>query len=131
MADDESGHPPHSHLIDFPEALDVFFSRIGEMKLVLGPAAAPDVDRAAELLREALAARERGDGPTAVARIGQAMDQLAALADHALPHEAPALRAMAQVFRQAMGRGAVSEAKEAADVMRDRSGSVLTPKKRP
>jgi hypothetical protein len=130
MADDESGPPPHSHLIDFPEALDVFFGRIGEMKLVLGPAAAPDVDRAAELLREALAARERGDGPTAVARIGQAMDQLAALADRALPQEAPALRAMAQVFRQAMGRGAVSEAKGAADVMRERSGSVLTPKKR-
>ena len=106
MGDDESGHPPHSHLIDFPEALDVFFGRIGEMKLVLGPAAAPDVDRAAEFLREALA-------------------------DHALPQEAPALRAMAEVFRQAMGRGAVGEAKEAADVMRERSGSVLTPKKAP
>ena len=31
-------NPPgdHSHLIDFPEALEALFSRIGELKLVLG-----------------------------------------------------------------------------------------------
>jgi hypothetical protein len=50
---------PHSHLVDFPEALEVLFSRLGELKLILGPAAAPGVDRVQELLRAGLAARER------------------------------------------------------------------------
>ena len=39
------------------------------------------------------------------------------------------MRAMAERFRQALARGALGEAKETADVMRARSGSVLAPKK--
>jgi len=39
------------------------------------------------------------------------------------------MRAMVEQFEQALRRGAVGEAKQAADVMRDRSGSVLRPKK--
>jgi hypothetical protein len=121
---------PHSHLIDFPEALETFFARIGELKLVLGPAAAPGVDEVERLLREGLAARARGDVPAATAKIGLAMDRLAALASVVDPAEGAVMRAVAEHFRQALGRGALGEAKETAEVMRERSGSVLTPKKR-
>ena len=119
----------HSHLIEFPEALDAFFSRIGELKAMLGPAAAPEVDAVAELLREGLAARERGDVSMAIARIGTAMDRLAALAGSADPAEGAMMRAVADHFRRALGRGAVGEAREAAERMRERSGSVLHPRR--
>jgi hypothetical protein len=121
---------PHSHLVDFPEALEVLFSRLGELKLILGPAAAPGVDRVQELLRAGLAARERGDVPVAVAHIGQAMDLLAGLAGGMDPAEGGMMRAMAEQFRQALARGALGDARAAADRMRDRSGSIVHPKKR-
>ena len=119
----------HSHLIPFPEALEALFSRMGELKIVLGPAAAPGVDEVERLFREGLAARERGDPPAAIDRIARAMDHLAALATHAEPAEGAMMRAMADRFRQALAHGALGEAKEAAEVMRDRSGSVLHPRK--
>ena len=134
MADDPRGPggapPAHSHLIDFPEALEALFSRMGELKVVLGPAAAPGVDEVERLLREGLAARERGDVGAAVTRIGQAMDRLAALAERAVdPAEGAVMRAVAEQFRQALTRGALGEAKETADVMREHSGGVLQPKR--
>ena len=44
----------HSHLVDFPEALEVLFSRLGELKAVLGPVAAPGLDQMEARLREGL-----------------------------------------------------------------------------
>ena len=119
----------HAHLLDFPEALEALFSRLGELKIVLGPAAAPGVDQVEADLRSALAARHRGDVAAAVERIGAAMDRLAALAGASDPAEAAMMRALAAHFRQALVRGALGDAREAADVMRERSGSVLIPKK--
>jgi len=130
MTDDRRREAPHSHLIEFPEALDAFFSRIGELKAMLGPAAAPGVDAVAETLREGLAARDRGDAETAVTRIAEAMDRLAALASTADPAEGAMMRAVAEHFRGALGRGAVGEAREAAERMRERSGSTLEPRRR-
>src|SRR2546427_12113659 len=75
-------NPSHSHLIDFPEALEALFSRMGELKVVLGPAAAPGVDEVERHLREGLAARECGDPGAAVVRITRAMGLLAALSGH-------------------------------------------------
>jgi hypothetical protein len=119
----------HSRLVAFPEALEALFTRMGELKIVLGPAAAPGVDEVERLLREGLAARERADLPAAVDRIGRAMDRLAALAAHADAAEGAMMRAMADRFRQALAHGALGDAKETADVMRERSGSVVYPRK--
>jgi hypothetical protein len=119
----------HSHLIDFPEALEVLFTRLGELKIVLGPAAAGEVDAVAETLRTALAARQRGDMGEALTKIGQAMDRLAAVASGGDPGEGAAMRAVVARFREALVRGAVGEAQDTADVMRTRSGSVLHPKR--
>jgi hypothetical protein len=120
----------HSHLIDFPEALETLFSRLGELKVVLGPAAAPGVEGVQRLLREGLAARARGDVPAAVARIGEAMDLLARLAGGLDAAEGAMMRAVADRFRQALARGALGDARETADRMRERSGSVVHPRKR-
>jgi hypothetical protein len=129
MTDDRRREASHSHLIEFPEALEAFFSRIGELKAMLGPALAPGVDAVAETLREGLAARERGDVATAVARIAAGMDRLAALAATADPAEGAMMRAVADHFRAALGRGALGDAREAAEHMRERSGSVLHPRR--
>jgi hypothetical protein len=134
MADEERRddlHPgPHSHLIEFPEALEAFFSRIGELKVVLGPRAAAGVDGLEALIREGLAARDRGDPGRATRHITQAMRRLAELAADSDAAEAPMLRAMAEQFAAALGRGALGDAKAAADVMRERSGSAVIPRRR-
>src|SRR5262249_29783668 len=92
----------HSHLIDFPEALDAFFSRIGELRHALGPKGAERIGAIEAVIAEGLAARDRGDRTTALARIVEAMRQLAdAAADSGTP-EAMMLRAMADRFRQAV-----------------------------
>ena len=128
MADDEHG-PGHSHLIEFPEALEAFFSRVGELQVLLGPGSTDGVKRLESLMQQGLAARARGDVPMATARIIQAMDLLAELASAAPGLDGQMLRAMAEHFRAALGRGHLGEAKAAADVMREQSGSRLIPKK--
>jgi hypothetical protein len=122
-------HPTHSHLIDFPEALAVLLSRLSEIKVVLGAAAAPGVDQVEQDLRRALAARERGDPVAAVDFVGRAMERLSALASASDPSEGAAMQAVAARFRQALARGTLGEVKETAEVMRVRSGSMVTPKK--
>jgi hypothetical protein len=88
------------------------------------------VDAVAETLRAGLAARDRGDVPGAVARIAEAMDRLAGLASAADPAEGAMMRAVADHFRAALGRGAAGQAREAAEAMRERSGSVVRPRRR-
>ena len=132
MVDDERNDPapPHSHLIEFPEALEAFFSRIGELKVILGPRAAGGVDGLEALMREGLAARDRGDSATALSRISQAMSRLAELAGESDAAEAPMLRAMAEQFAAALRRGSLGDARAAAEVMRARSGSTIIPRRR-
>ena len=132
MADDERDDPApaHSHLIEFPEALEAFFSRIGELKVILGPRAAGGVDGLEALMQEGLAARDRGDSATALSRISQAMSRLAELAGESDAAEAPMLRAMAEQFATALRRGSLGDATAAAEVMRARSGSTIIPRRR-
>src|SRR4030095_10269371 len=59
-----------------PGALEAFFARVGELKIVLGPGAAAGVDGLEALIQEGLAARDLGDAATAVRRIVQAMERL-------------------------------------------------------
>jgi hypothetical protein len=120
----------HSHLIDFPEALEAFFSRVGELRHALGPKGAERIGAIEAVIAEGLAARDRGDRATALARIVEAMRQLAdAAADSGTP-EAMMIRAMADRFRAAVSHADVSSAKDAAEVMRVQSGSTVHPKKR-
>src|SRR5213592_2880556 len=63
-------NPEHSHLITFPEALEALFSRMGELKVVLGPAAAPGVDEV-EGGAEVQRARDLGDRGARVAALAR------------------------------------------------------------
>jgi hypothetical protein len=104
--------------------------RIGELKVILGPGAAAGVDGLEALIREGLAARDRGDPGRAIQGITQAMRRLAELASESDAAEAPMLRAMAEQFASALERGALGDARATADVMRERSGSTVTPRRR-
>src|SRR5689334_9944964 len=109
----------HSHLIDFPEALEAFFARVGELKSAIGPQGAEGVGHVEVLIAEGLAARDRGDRATALARVVEAMQRLAELASASGSPEGPMLRMMAERFRQAVGHADVSQAKDAAETMRE------------
>ena len=121
---------PHSHLIAFPEALEAFYTRVGELRVILGPRAAAGVDGLEALMRDGLAARTRGDHPTAVRRVVAAMRRLAELASASDAAEGPMLRAMAERFAAALEHGALGDAKTAAEVMREESGSTIIPRRR-
>src|SRR6266404_1734532 len=127
VADDHVEH--EGHLLAWLEGRHLSCVLDGGQPVALGPAAASGVDEVERHLREGLAARKRGDPGAAVVKITRAMDLLAALAGHADAAEGAMMRAIAERFRQALARGALGEAKETADVMRARSGSVLAPKK--
>ncbi len=120
----------HTHLIDFPEALEAFFSRVGELKHALGPKGAEQLGAIEAIIAEGLAARDRGDRDAALERIVTAMRRLAEAASEGGTPEGAMLRAMAERFRQAVGHADLSRAKDAAETMRVQSGSTLTPKKR-
>ncbi|MFN8543916.1 MAG: hypothetical protein U0807_06910 [Candidatus Binatia bacterium] len=127
MADDP--RRPHSHRIQFPEALDAFFTRVNELKLAVGPKGAPGLGQVEAMLREALAARDRGDVPRALGRVFDAMERIAELVSADDAAEGAMMRGMAAQFRQALLQGAMGDAKGTAEVMRERSGAVITPRK--
>ncbi len=112
------------HLADVPVSLDAVVSRLGELEIVLGRHVRPTLDAVRTLLISALAARDRGDVPAALAAIAEAMDRLGALADQLEPAEGAVLRAVAQSFRAALQRGDEAHARKTADVMFTRSGAV-------
>ena len=107
----------------------MFFERVGELKAALGPQAAGGVGHVETLLAEGLAARDRGDRTTALARVVEAMQRLAELATAGGSPEGPVLRMKAERFREAVSHADVSQAKDAAEVMREQSGSRVVPKK--
>ena len=96
---------------------------LGELRTVLGDAAVPVIEAVQARLIEAMAARDRGDPAAALGAVGEAMDQLAALADRLDPGEAALMRAVSTQFRAALLRGSVPEAKHGLDVMFERSGA--------
>lgn len=125
MGDDHGRHAR----VEFPEALDVFFSRVNELKLAVGPRGRDGVAQVEALLREGLAARGRGDVPQAIGRVLLAMERLAELVSRDDPGEGAMMRAMAGQFRQALLGGTTADARGKAELMRERSGAVITPKK--
>ena len=73
-------------------------------------------------LRDAMACRERGDLPGALAAIERAMERLAALGTQLDPTEGAMMRALAQHFSQALSAGLKGEAKVAVNAMKSKAG---------
>jgi hypothetical protein len=105
-----------------PDSFLQLIDRLGELEVVIGPQARPAVAEVRNRLREAAAARERGDVPQALAIIGQSMQRLAALAGTLDAEEGARMRVIAGSFAQALSAGDKGGAKQAVDVMKTRAG---------
>ena len=88
----------HKHEEEIPAALESVVNHLGDLEVVLGAHARPVVAAVRTLLIAAMAARDRGDMPVALADIGAAMDKLSALADGLDPAEGTLMRALAHWF---------------------------------
>ncbi|MBI4514882.1 MAG: hypothetical protein HY699_03580 [Deltaproteobacteria bacterium] len=111
-----------------PTAIEQVVATLEELAVVFGEPARAVIPVVRARLIEAMAARDRGDRATAIARISEAMHQLAGLADRLDPAEAVLMRALAQSFRSAMTCGDQASAEQAAAVMFEQSGA--RPRKR-
>jgi len=108
--------------ISQPDSFLQLIERLGELEVVIGPQARPVVAEVQSRLREAAAARERGDVPGALAIIAHAMERLAGLANNLDAAEGAMMRAIAGSFAQALSAGDKGGAKRAVDVMRTKAG---------
>jgi hypothetical protein len=98
--------------------------RLGELEIVIGENARPVVAEVRSRLREAAAARERGDVPGALAIIGQAMQRLAGLASTLDATEGAFMRAIAGSFAQALGAGDKGAVKQTVGLIKRKAGDV-------
>jgi hypothetical protein len=95
---------------------------LGELEVVIGERARPAVARVRAALGDAIACRERGDLPAALAAIQIAMERLAALGSELDPAEGTMMRMIAERFTEAMKNNFKGEVKSAVDVMRQKAG---------
>ncbi len=95
---------------------------LGELEVVIGEKARSAVAEVRAGLADAIAARERGAMPEALAAIRRAMERLAVLGSELDPAEGELMRFIAQRFTEALQVGRKGAAKEAAAVMRRNAG---------
>jgi hypothetical protein len=108
--------------ISQPDSFLQLIDRLGELEVVIGPQARPAVAELRDKLREAGAARQRGDVPGALAIIAQSMERLAALAGSMDGEEGAMMRAISASFAQALGVGDQGAVKQALETMRTKAG---------
>jgi len=106
-----------------PARIEDLIAGLGELEQVFGAEARLLLPVIQARLREAAAARDRGDPVATMRAIGAAMEELARLADRLDARDAMLMRAVAQRFQTALLRGDVPEAKQDLDIMFERSGS--------
>lgn len=94
-----------------------------ELETVLGEAARATVRSVQQHLRDAMAARDRGDSAAMMMAVGAAMSELARLGESLEPGEGQMMQAIAQRFQGAMMRGDLTEAKQDMNVMFEKSGA--------
>ena len=106
-------------------SLDPFLKladNLGELEVTIGERARPVVAELRQRLRAAVANRERGDLPGSLEQLKGAMERLAAIAGDLDPEEGVLMRMVAQRFTEALRLGDKGTAKQAVNLMRQRSG---------
>lgn len=101
---------------------------IDELKTVLGPPAAPVVERVKMSLIRAMAARDRGDRGATLHEIALAMGELANLGERFAGAEGAMMRAVASGFISGMARSDREEVERHMGIIESRTGK---PKKDP
>jgi hypothetical protein len=117
------------HDLEPSPVLEMLVTRLDELAVVVGPAAAPRLGAIRDGLTQALALQARGDVPAAMSAIAAAMHELADVAAALDPAEAGVMRAIAGQFGAAMARGETAEMERTSELMRERSGARRVEKK--
>jgi hypothetical protein len=112
-----------AHDLEPPPVLEALVTRLDELAVVVGPAAAPRLGAVRDGLTRALALKASGDVPAAMQAIATAMRELADIAGALDPAEAGVMRAIASQFGAAMARGETVEMERTSELMRERSGA--------
>jgi len=112
-----------AHELEPPPVLAMLLTRLDEIAIVIGPAAAPRLGAVREGLTRALALRAGGDVPGAIHAIAAAMQELTNIAGALDPAEAEVMRAITAQFGAAMVRGETAEMARASEQMREHSGA--------
>jgi hypothetical protein len=106
--------------------IERFVGGIDELKTVLGPDAAPVVDKVKHELIAAMAARDRGERDAAVAALARGMAALAGLGDALGGAEGAMMRAVTAAFIQGLARDDREQVERSLAVIQANAG---TPKK--
>lgn len=114
----------NNHVAGVPLQLESVLAGLRELEAVFGTGSEPILGAVRDGIAAAVAARDRGDTVGAFAKIGEAMNRLARLADEMGGGEGELMRAAAANFRAALTRGDVARAQETAAGMFVRSGAV-------
>ncbi len=112
-----------AHDLEPSPVLETLVTRLDELAVVVGPAAAPRLGAVRDGLTRALALKARGDVPGAMHAITTAMQELADIAGALDPAEAGVMRAIASQFGAALARGETAEMERTSELMRERSGA--------
>jgi hypothetical protein len=118
-----------AHEFESPSNLEMLLTRLAELEVVLGSAAAARLGVVRGHLQRAIALRADGDQPGAAAAVRQAMEDLATLVAGVDPAEGFLMQAIVERFGAALMRGEPGELRRTADVMRKRSGATKVEKK--
>jgi hypothetical protein len=105
-----------------PEPLLRLADNLKELEVVVGDRARGVVAEVRQGLMEAIAARERGDLPNAIALIRAAMEKLAALGGSLDPAEGTMMREVAARFVRALNSGDENVTDETVKIMRRKAG---------
>lgn len=95
---------------------------LGELEVIIGPAARPIIAEVRTRLSEALGRQKNGDTSGAIAVIRRAMEGLASLAGTLDPAEATLMRMLSAHFSNALSIGDKNAAKDAVNTMRHKAG---------
>jgi hypothetical protein len=95
---------------------------LGELEVVIGPAARPVIAEVRTRLAEATARQKNGDMQGAISIICGAMERLALLAGTLDPAEARLMRMLGDRFSTALQNGDKNAAKDAVNMMRHKAG---------
>jgi hypothetical protein len=95
---------------------------LGELEVIIGPAARPVIAEVRTRLVEAAARQKNGDTPGAITIIRGAMERLASLAGTLDPAEAVLMRMLSEHFADALSIGDKNAAKDAVNLMRRKAG---------
>ncbi len=116
MADDERQWP-----------LERLILGIDELKVVLGPDVAPQVEHVKEWLVRALLARDRGDRPASLQAMASAMAELARLGDGLDSAEGAMMRAVSAAFVGGLAREDREAVESSLSVIQSKAGKPKKP----